>query len=159
MTAATHKQQNELDGVRSGGIGLCAALIVTAFFLASCEPKIATRGHLPRADELARVTPGVDNKQRVRRLLGSPASIATFDDNVWYYIGRTVRKRAFLSPEITDHRVVALSFDGDGILREIAELDENDLRPVSPSERTTPTSGRELSILEQFFGNLNRFRN
>lgn len=136
---------------------LGAALLCV--LLSACEPKTAIRGNLPRDSQLAEIEVGQDNKERIVRLIGSPSTVSTFDDNVWYYMSRRTEKWAFLEPEIIEHQVLALYFDDLGVLRAIQAYNENDLREIAESERVTPTSGRTFSVLEQVFGNLNRFRN
>lgn len=116
------------------------------------------RGHLPLESQLAEIDIGRDNKNEISRLIGTPSTVSTFDDNVWYYMSRTTEQWAFLDPEVIDHRVLALYFDDVGVLQHMQTYTKDDLREIQISERETPTSGREFSILEQLFGNVNRFR-
>ncbi len=126
--------------------------------LSACEPKVEVRGHLPLESKLAEIDIGKDNKNEVARLIGTPSTVSTFDDNVWYYMSRRTERWAFLEPEVVDHRVLAFYFDDAGVLQYTQTYTKDDLREVELSERETPTSGREFSILEQLFGNVNSFR-
>lgn len=139
---------------RAGLIGLAALLA-----LGACEPKTAIRGNLPRDSQLDQIRVGQDSKNRVRDVLGTPSTIGTFDQDVWYYMSQTTEQWAFLEPEIVDHKILALYFDGNGRLQNMVTYTEEDLRDVDYADRTTPTSGREFTFIEQMFGNLNRFRN
>ena len=129
-----------------------------ALLLAACEPKVEVRGHLPLESQLAEIDIGIDSKSEIARLIGSPSTVSTFDDNIWYYMSRRTERWAFLEPEVVEHRVLALYFDDGGVLQHMQTYTEDDLREIELSERETPTSGREFSILEQLFGNVNRFR-
>ena len=49
-----------------------------------------------------------------------------------------------------------VSFDQRGILAGVRKLNLDDGRPVSPQERSTPTKGRDISLIEQLLGNVGR---
>lgn len=137
-----------------------AALLAGAavIFLGACEPKTALRGNLPRDSQLEQIQVGRDSKSRVRDILGTPSTIGTFDQDVWYYMSQKTEQWAFFEPEIVDHQILALYFTPEGVLQNMVTYTQEDMRDVNYADRTTPTSGREFTFLEQMFGNLNRFR-
>ena len=64
----------------------------------------------------------------------------------------------FLDPKIVERKIIALTFDGQEKLADVityTEADGQDIRIVS---RKTPTAGKELTFLQQLFGNLGRFQ-
>ena len=68
---------------------LCAGLafgVVVA--TAGCAARIDQRGNKPDEDQVVQINPGVDDKNRVAELIGTPSTISTFDDRTWYYISR-----------------------------------------------------------------------
>ncbi len=131
-----------------------AVMIVTA---SACAPNIATRGNLPDPDKLAEIIPGEASRDDVADLLGSPSSAATFGDETWYYIATRVETVAFNEPEVIDQQVVAIKFGEDGLVTAIDTYGLDDARAVEIVERVTPTSGREITILQQLLGNVGRF--
>ena len=131
-----------------------AVIIVTA---SACAPNIATRGNLPDPDKLAEIIPGEASRDDVADLLGSPSSAATFGDETWYYIATRVETVAFNEPEVIDQQVVAIKFGEDGLVTAIDTYGLDDARAVEIVERVTPTSGREITILQQLLGNVGRF--
>lgn len=137
-----------------------AALLAGAavIFLGACEPKTALRGNLPRDSQLEQIQVGRDSKSRVRDILGTPSTIGTFDQDVWYYMSQKTEQWAFFEPEIVDHQILALYFTPEGVLQNMVTYTQEDMRDVDYADRKTPTSGREFTFLEQMFGNLNRFR-
>jgi len=139
----------------SRGRGL--ALGLTALAVASCAPTVDQRGNLPDPEKIAQIQPGVTTKETVAQLLGTPSSVATFGDKTWYYISRRTEQLAFFDPDVIDQQVVAIGFDDSGVVRNVAHNNLADARPVEPSERVTPSAGRELGLLEQLVGNLGRF--
>ncbi|MEO0717659.1 MAG: hypothetical protein AAFZ06_02150 [Pseudomonadota bacterium] len=64
---------------------------------------------------------------------------------------------AFFEPEVVDQQVVTVSFDSTGVVENVNRYGLEDGQVVDLVTRTTPTSGRKLTILQQIFGNLGRF--
>jgi len=134
-----------------------AAAPALVLLLAACAPAISTHGY--RLDETAldQLEPGRTTRDDAFRLLGSPSSVATFDDKVWFYVTQRTEQMSFYQAEVVDQKVVTVTFDDQGVLREVAQQDLADAIEVSLVDRETPTSGNELGILEQFLGNIGRF--
>lgn len=132
-----------------------SALVVAG--LAGCAPQVDTRGNLPDPDTVLEVQPGVHDRDQVASILGTPSTVATFEDDTWYYISRRTEKIAFFEPEVVDQQVLVVKFGQDGLVADMALYGLEDGQIIEPVERTTPTSGRELTILQQLFGNIGRF--
>ena len=56
----------------------------------------------------------------------------------------------------TDRRIIAVTFDENGLVSDVAEYGLEDGRVVAIADRETPTRGRELTFLEQLLGNVGR---
>ncbi len=125
--------------------------------LGACSPTIEVRGYVPDEAVLAGVKAGVDNRQSVSDMLGTPSTIATFDTDIWYYVSTTQRREAFFDPELLSRTIVAVEFDQNGNVADLRRYSLADGRIVAFTERETPTRGRELTFLEQMFGNFGRF--
>ncbi|WP_437378142.1 outer membrane protein assembly factor BamE [Inquilinus limosus] len=135
-----------------------AACLLAAAALAACSPRVATRGNLVEDYRLEQVHTGTSTKSDVATILGTPTTVSTFDDNVWYYIGQRVETVAFFEPEVTKRRVLRMQFDPTtGMLTDMKELSLQDGEQVALVSRETPTLGRRIGILEQFLGNIGRF--
>jgi outer membrane protein assembly factor BamE (lipoprotein component of BamABCDE complex) len=124
---------------------------------AACTARIDQRGNKPDEDQVVQINPGVDDKNRVAELIGTPSAISTFDDRVWYYISRRTETTAFLEPDVTDQEVLAISFDDSGIVDSMRVYGQEDGRTIAYVDRVTPTEGKDLTILQQMFGNFGRF--
>ena len=134
------------------GVGLAVALTATG-----CAPRIDQRGNKPDEEQVVLINPGVDDKNRVSELIGTPSTISTFDDRTWYYISKRTETTAFLDPEIKDQEVLAVAFDESGIVESMRIYGQEDGRTIAYVDRTTPTEGNELTIIQQLLGNLGRF--
>lgn len=146
-------------GMTYGSSPLLHALAVGSIVMAlgACAPRIDTRGNLPDPERLAEVKPGLLTRDEVANILGSPSTIATFDEETWYYISKRTETVAFLEPEIGERMVVIVRFDSKGVVSGVETLGVEDGRVVRPVDRKTPTAGNELTILDQLIGNFGRF--
>lgn len=118
---------------------------------------IDTRGNLPDPETVLQVQPGVHDRNQVVSILGTPSTVATFEDNTWYYISRRTERIAFFKPEVVDQQVLVVKFDDDGLVSEMKVYGLEDSQEIEPVDRVTPTAGRELTVLQQLFGNIGRF--
>tara|TARA_B100000315_G_scaffold223256_1_gene227897 strand:+ start:19101 stop:19583 length:483 start_codon:yes stop_codon:yes gene_type:complete len=125
--------------------------------VSACAPRIATRGNLPDPDLLANIEVGQVNKRGVVELIGSPSSIAPFQGESWYYISERTETRAFFEPDVVERKVVIIRFDKKGIVSEVKTLGLKDGHDIAMVDRKTPTAGKEITLLQQLFGNIGRF--
>lgn len=135
-------------------IAIAASIAVLA---AGCSPRTANRGNIPTPSQLDKLEVGKHSKDYVRGVLGTPSTVGTFDKNIWYYIGRRIERWAFLKESVLEQQVVAIYFDQRNRIEYIQTYDKDDRRDVEIVDGKTPTSGRELGVVEQIIGNLGRF--
>lgn len=129
----------------------------TILAMVACTPQVSNHGY--RLDEaaLAQVQPGWTSRDQVLQLLGSPSSLATFDGAVWYYVSQRTERLSFYQEDVVNQDVVAITFDDLGTVSRVDRHGLDEAQEVSFVGRETPTSGSELSALEQFIGNIGRF--
>jgi outer membrane protein assembly factor BamE (lipoprotein component of BamABCDE complex) len=130
---------------------------LVAFTLTACAPTKATRGNIVDDYRMAEVVPGTSTQSDVIRVLGSPTAQDPFDPSIWYYIGQKTEKKGILDPKVTEEKIVRATFDpATGVLKEIARID-NSRNNIPISKRKTPTSGNEMTAVQQVLGNLGKF--
>jgi outer membrane protein assembly factor BamE (lipoprotein component of BamABCDE complex) len=132
-------------------------LLASVVALAACSPRIDQRGNLLDPDAVLAVQPGVQTKDQVAQLLGTPSTIATFDDKTWYYISKRTETTAFFPSDITDQQVLVVRFNDSNVVEKVQIYGMDDAYEIEPVGRTTPTYGQKLTILQQLFGNIGRF--
>lgn len=125
--------------------------------LAGCTPMKSVRGQMLEPDRVAQIEPGSSTRRDVYQLLGTPTTLATFDDRKWIYVNQTVERRAFMKPQVTDRTILVVTFDDVGFVKDVQTLDETAARDVALVDATTPTPGTEIGLLEQLLGNIGRF--
>ncbi len=94
---------------------------------------------------------------QVAEILGSPSNISTFDLETWYYVSQRTETTAFFEPDVMTRQVVILRFDKGGTLADVRTIGLEEGHNVLPVERETPTSGNEMTFIEQIIGNLGKF--
>jgi len=145
MTFSSHLKKSVLAGT------LAAALAISA-----CSPIVDKHGYVPDPERLSSIQIGVDNKESVYQRLGSPSTEFNFGNETWYYISSKQESFAFFAPKTTQRDIVAVIFDKDEYVKDIAGYTVADGKVVKYVGRKTPTRGKELSFLEQMFGNIGR---
>lgn len=132
-------------------LGLSACLMTSA-----CAPSTATRGNYLYADDVAMIKPFTSSKLDVLNTLGSPTAKAVFDDQTWYYVGLKTEKKAFFDEKVTERQTFKVTFNESDFVETIEQV-ENDPVNVPDNDRITPTSGNEVTILQQILGNIGKF--
>ena len=130
--------------------------IVLVLMISSCSPIVENRGHVFDEKLLDQIEINKTISNDVMSILGSPSTTSAIDSSTWYYIFSKAETIAFYRPEVTDRRVLAVSFGNDNKVNNLKYYGLEDGKIISYVDRTTPTRGRELTILQQLFGNLGR---
>ncbi len=134
-------------------------LLIAAMTLQGCalfaRPRIP-RGNAVDPEQLSQIRPGVQTRQDVQALLGSPTARGTFDEDNWYYISAQTRVQPGRFLQVQDQRIVAIAFNEQGVVTNIREIGQDDGQRVQMVDRITPVPGTERSFLQALFGNLGR---
>lgn len=131
--------------------------LVLAGLLGACAPTVELRGHITDEESVNALKAGVDNRESVSETLGTPSAIATFDTDVWFYISTRQERFAFFDPKILERNILAIEFDEKGNMGGVRRYSAVNGRVVEIVGRETPTKGKDLTFLEQMFGNFGRF--
>lgn len=140
---------------RAAALALPALLLLSACSVFEA-PEIA-RGNRVTDEQLQEIVPGVQTKNDVQTLLGSPTQTSAFGDEEWFYISSKTRQRPGRQLAVTDQQTVVVSFDRNGVVRGVRKVTEADGQPVSMVERETPVPGNDRTLLQALFGNIGRF--
>lgn len=138
---------------------IAAVAIVGIAGLSACSPRVAQRGAMPDIDAIAAIVPNKTTKSEVERSLGSPSSINMYGEETWMYVGETTETVAFFERDVNERSVLLVSFRDDGVVKDVLQHGLDAARNIEPVERQTPTVGKDMTVIEQMMGNVNRFRN
>lgn len=145
---------------RAGLLVAVACLSVAGSALVGCSPVIEQRGYILNEKDLKRIKSGRTTKDEVRDIMGSPSTESPLGGphhDAYYYISSTFETDTFFAPEEVDRTVVAVYFDDKRVVQDVAYYGLEDGEIIDFQTRTTPTRGKELTILGQLFSNLGRF--
>ncbi len=130
-----------------------AALVIGAGLLAGCGAQIDRHGHVFIDIDVNTIQPGM-TKEQVAAVLGSPDTTSTIAGDAHYYISTTQKTVAFLKPREIDRQVVAVYFNGTADVQQVAHYGLKDGIVVNYLKDETPARGKDLSLIEQIFGNI-----
>lgn len=141
---------------RRRGIAALAGL-AASWLLVGCAGEVNTHGDLVQDDRLTRIIPHQHSQRDVLAILGSPSALSVLDGEAWYYIGDRRESLAFFKPELLERETVVVAFDDSGIVKSVDKAIVDKENKIEVVERETPTHGSNLTMVEQFLGNIGRF--
>jgi len=134
-----------------------AALVLGAGLLAGCGAQINRHGHVFIDVDVNTIQPGM-TKEQVASVLGSPDTTSTIAGDAYYYISTTQKTVAFLKPREIDRQIVAVYFDGTANVQNVAHYGLKEGIVVNYLKDETPARGKDLTLIEQIFGNITNRR-
>jgi outer membrane protein assembly factor BamE (lipoprotein component of BamABCDE complex) len=135
---------------------LLPVLFTVALLNAGCSPTIENRGFNTENAQFSQIQPGIQSKQQVMEILGSPSTIPSFDANRWYYISRKTSATCFFTPVVLEQQVTVITFNQAGIVSDIKIYKGEDAKNIKPVSRQTETNGEDSSMLREVFSNFGR---
>ncbi len=135
---------------------LASTVVLLSAGLAGCNTastlnpsEIMTEGYVLDKEALDSIPVG-SSREQVLMAMGTPSSTATFDNEVFYYISqKRYRAAQFMPPKVTDRQILAIYFDKDGKVSQIANYGLQDGKLFDFISRTTPTGGKDQTFLSQ----------
>ncbi len=131
-----------------------AGVLLAGLLASGCAPLRSHSGYIIDADLVNSVQPGVDNRQSVQQVLGTPTVAGLFTDPDWYYISRDNRNYGFQTPKVREQTTIEISFDPAGNVTAVRRGGMAQVSGISPYDKTTPTLGRKRGFFEDLFGNI-----
>ena len=125
------------------------AVIALPLLLGGCFSQTLQQGYVVSPEALQQIPVGASQEQ-VLLALGTPSTVESFKTEGFYYISQTTKKRAaFTRGKIVNQRVIAVYFNEEGNVRNIGDFGLKDGKVFDFLTRTTPTSGSEITFLQQ----------
>ena len=136
---------------------LACTLLLLAGAAAGCAPTVSNHGHRLDMSVVDQIQPGETSREQVARLLGSPSAVGTFGDKSWYYVAQRTERMTFYQENVAAQDVLRIDFDEQGLVSDVSRRGLETARAVNPADEKTRTLGNELTIVQQFVGNIGRF--
>lgn len=128
--------------------------LASALLLSACAGTTQTHGQVITASRLAVIEPGTTTKTDVMRLLGSPSTQGTFNENRWYYITSVVQDKPLTPDQLKAREVIIIDFTPSDTVAGIVRKTQADAKDISPDETTTVTHGQSLGIIDSMMQSL-----
>lgn len=133
-----------------------ALSLVLCGTLAACTATYRNHGYVPLDEDLSQITVGVDTRDTVAELVGTPSSSGVLNDGGYYYVQSRVRHFAWQAPEVIDRQVVAVSFNTAGVVENIGRYTLEDGQVVPLTRRYT-RNGQDISFIRKLLSSLGNF--
>ncbi|MBR9844142.1 MAG: outer membrane protein assembly factor BamE [Rhodobacteraceae bacterium] len=139
-------------GIKSAFVGISLLVAVSA-----CTSQYRNHGYVPSKEDLAEITVGVDTRDTVLETVGAPSAAGVLDNSGYYYVRSQVRHFGARKPEVVERRIVAITFDKRGVVRNVAEYALEDGQAVPISRRVTDNDLDNRGLLSQLIKNIGSF--
>ena len=139
-------------GIAKAGRALGFSLALLG--LSGCAATYTNHGYVPPAEELDQIVVGIDTRSSVEETLGSSGSSSVREDDALYFVRSRVRTFAMLEPEVIERKVVAVSFDGNGVVQNVESFGLERGQVVQLTRRVTDSSVANKSFFRQLIGNI-----
>ena len=139
-------------GLRTAMLGLMLLMI------AACSPVYRNHGYVPNDDDLSQIEVGKDTRETLAPLIGRPSAAALLNDDGWYYVQSRWKHSGARPPQEIDRQVVAITFDGKGVVENVERFGLEGGKVVALSRRVTTSNIKGVSFLQQLLGSLGNFR-
>ena len=130
------------------------AAVVLSIGAAGCIGTVSQHGYVVPEYAVEQIPVG-SSKDQVLIALGSPSTTENFGGEAFYYISQTRKQAAaFMPDKVTNQRVLAVYFDNKDTVTRVADYGLKDGKAFDFVSRTTPTSGKDESFINQVLGGM-----
>ncbi len=131
----------------TGGWRLALVCLLLILGLAACTPVMRFHGYAPSDEDLAQIEVGRDTRESVEQKLGRPGVGGVLEGSGWFYVQSDWEHRQWRAPVEVRREVVAISFDGRGVVQNVERFGLRDGEVVQLSRRVTDTGPRGPGFL------------
>jgi len=132
-------------------------LIFSTALISSCAPQLETHGSRLDTYKLDKIVAGSTKKNQVLSILGPPSTKNDFGKESWIYMVTNTKTTAFFNEQIISQKITKITFNKNDIVAKIVNFTEKDQKSIAHLTRKTPTAGQEITLIQQFLGNIGRF--
>ena len=131
-------------------------LLVIFILLSGCQ-SIDVRGQFVSDNAIEEINSRKLTQDEIIDLIGTPTYIPEYSHNTWYYIQRSLAKRAWFEPKVVEQRIVKISFNDNRKLLGASLLQDIHNENVNIESKYTKAHGTEQGSLQKFVKNIGRF--
>lgn len=124
--------------------------------LSGCQ-SIDVRGQYVSDEAINEIKTKHLSQDEIVTLIGTPNYVPEYSHDTWYYIQRSLSRRAWFAPKVSEQRIVKIDFDKNAKAKEVSLLEKIQNEDISTNENYTKTLGTEQSSVQKFVKNIGRF--
>lgn len=143
----------KLTGRKSRAILAGCVLLMSV----GCTTLYRNHGYAPTDDQLNEVLVGVDTRGTVSDIIGPPTAGGVTNGGGFFYVQSRFRLLGPLEPREIDREVVAIRFDGEGVVSNVERFGLENGNVVALSRRVTQDNIRDTTFIRQLFGSIGQF--
>ena len=133
--------------------------IIISLFISACTLKKVEKHHGVRFLKIKQEKLKINssNKNDILKLLGSPSTKSTFDNDLWIYIERKTDNSSltkFGSERIIVNNVLLLEINNMGLLEKKEFLDLTNMKELKFAQHTTENQYRKNTFVYDFLSSL-----
>lgn len=126
-------------------------LILTGLLSGCAGRETFSHGFRASDEDIAQVPVGSSIEQ-VELVFGTPSTTSVAEDNpIWYYISQKSQSDLISPRKVIDQRVLAVTFDEEQRVKNIANYGLKDGKLFDFVTKTTPTGGTNMTLLQRLF--------
>lgn len=124
--------------------------------IAGCQ-RIEVRGQFISDEAIKEINAKQLNKDQLISMIGNPTYIPDYTENTWYYIQRSMSKKAWFDPKVVKQRIVKIVFSGKKSVATAELLKNMHNEKITALDVYTKTRGTERTGIQKFVKNIGRF--
>ncbi|WP_312526059.1 outer membrane protein assembly factor BamE [Paracoccus sp. (in: a-proteobacteria)] len=133
-----------------------ALALILPLVAAGCTHVYRNHGYVPPQNDLALVQVGKTSQSELDSLIGRPSAQGVLTGSTWYYVGSRWDYFGAREPREVERRVVAISFNEQGVVQDVATYGLDHGRVIELSRRVTDSGIANVSIVRQLMGSIGR---
>lgn len=133
---------------------LCLLALVS--LMSGCQ-SIDVRGQFVSDGAIEEINAKKLNQEEIITLIGTPTYVPEYSPNTWYYIQRSMARRAWFEAKVIEQRIVKITFNSHGRAIEAALISNMHEENVNIESRYTKSAGTDKTNLQKFVRNIGRF--
>ncbi len=142
--------------------GTLSALRIAVFVAAlaatgACTAQFRNHGYIPPEDELSQIVVGIDTRDTVADVIGTPTASGVLNESGYYYIRSRVRTFGATRPQVIERQVLAISFDSAGVVTNLERFGLEDGQAVPLARRVTTSNTADISFIRRLLSNIGNF--
>ena len=131
-------------------------LATSTLILSGCQT-IDIRGQYVENNAIEKLETRTLNKEEVVELIGTPTLIPDYSPDTWYYVQRSLARRAWFEPKVIEQRIVEVKFNNADIVEEVVIRNNSQIDGMKGTTEFTQVYGTEANGVQKFVRNIGRF--